>query len=65
MVVEIEGILSVRYSSQTSYINQLIVTRWALLCLNANISYKVYRKSEIYSGFSWINTLRFLKRNVL
>ena len=64
-LLKLREFLSVRYSSQTSYINQLIVTRWALLCLNANISYKVYRKSEIYSGFSWINTLRFLKRNVL
>lgn len=64
-LLKLREFLSVRYSCEIPYINQLIGTHWALLCLKANISYKVYRKSEIYSGFSWINTLRFLKKFML
>lgn len=50
------------YPAQKKYIFQVISFRWAAVCLNTGTSYQYYRKSILYHRFSWVDTLRFVKR---
>lgn len=64
-LLKLRSTLLASYPDEEKYIYNLIGSRWAAVCLNNNVAYSVYRKSNLYWSFSWITILRYLKRRWL